>query len=369
MKNMSTYDAEKVTFIIDTILNIEKSVYKSKKCALHQREIETMGEPIILPEKSDCSTSEMSVVWKVLSYPLSFFSTNKENLDWIKTEKVQDLNEKRKPSMESNNLIEVPEQETKQVNVKLEDTGEESDKEDAMSNHLKRHNESNYDPVTSTPRKRGRSFNDFLPEMNKEDLDSSDVIYIETKFRQPYSRDEDQAIINYFLDNGGVTRQNGETIWKKMEECKIVPQRTWQSLKTRWHSTINKNLDLYGVTVESLMAAESSGTEKINKNESANLSSSFSRGYRSNVKYYTAEEDTKIVQYIIKNKGFKETTGNSLWKNMEESNMVPGRTWLSLKERFRKTILLNIEKFNISSTNIQAFQEIRKGKKKKRKQK
>ena len=66
---------------------------------------------------------------------------------------------------------------------------------------------------------------------------------IETKQRQPYSLEEDKSIINYFLEKGGVSRQKGVAIWKEMAEESIIPNRSWQSMKSRW-DIVSKNLEV-----------------------------------------------------------------------------------------------------------------------------
>ena len=45
---------------------------------------------------------------------------------------------------------------------------------------------------------------------------------------------------------------------------------------------------------------------------------------------------SKILSYICETKRFAETSGVKLWKLLEENDVVNGRTWASMKERFRK---------------------------------
>jgi len=205
-----------------------------------------------------------------------------------------------------------------------------------------------------------------VTQIKEEDVS---VTQIMTKFRQPYSLEEDTAILNYFLQNGGYSRQKGRAIWKQMSEQSVLPDRSWQSLKARWE-TINKNLDSYGVTAEQLKDAESiineeeAESREVSLATTTNTSPRFSRGYRSYARYYTVEEDAKILGFIRDNKRFKETAGNTLWKTMEEQHVVPDRSWHSLKERFKKTIVVNIDKFQMSSEDLEAFKVVTQRKKK-----
>ena len=61
-----------------------------------------------------------------------------------------------------------------------------------------------------------------------------------SRHRQPYSRGEEEAVVNYFLRNGGYSVRGGNSVWQKMEEDWICPGRTWQSLKERFDKNIEK---------------------------------------------------------------------------------------------------------------------------------
>jgi len=206
-------------------------------------------------------------------------------------------------------------------------------------------------------------------ENTETEVKAADIDNIETKQRQPYSVEEDKSIINYFLEKGGVSRQKGVAIWKEMAEESIIPNRSWQSMKSRW-DIVSKNLAAYQVTAEQLNAAETQGDQDQDQNQenveaiTPSVTPKFSRGYRRNANYYTVEEDQKILGFILENKRFCDTTGTSLWKSMVEQNIVPDRTWLSLKERFRKIILPNIDKFEMSPEDREEFGEVTKGRKK-----
>ena len=49
------------------------------------------------------------------------------------------------------------------------------------------------------------------------------------------------------------------------------------------------------------------------------------------------------------NNYFKCTRGITLWQKIEQSNIVPGPNWKSLKEQFRRVILRNLAKFDLEA--------------------
>ena len=47
------------------------------------------------------------------------------------------------------------------------------------------------------------------------------------KFRLPYTNREEEAIINYLLEEGGYKLRRGNRIWERMEEKGICPGRIY----------------------------------------------------------------------------------------------------------------------------------------------
>ena len=78
---------------------------------------------------------------------------------------------------------------------------------------------------------------------------------------------------------------------------------------------------------------------------------------------YSRSEEQKIVEWIAKNKQYSEVGGNKIWRLMEQVNAVPGRTAQSMKERFRKKILPQIDLFKLSENEKNAFKKLRATKK------
>ena len=67
---------------------------------------------------------------------------------------------------------------------------------------------------------------------------------------------------------------------------------------------------------------------------------------------YSKKEDWSIINFLkdwkIK-KGNLSLGGNRIWKSMEKRNVCNGRSWESMKERWRGYLAENLEKFNINS--------------------
>lgn len=65
---------------------------------------------------------------------------------------------------------------------------------------------------------------------------------------------------------------------------------------------------------------------------------------------YTRDEEISLLDYIIARKGFKHVKGKSFWEEaeMQEASGL-NRTWQSLKERFMKYIMPNIDSFDFVS--------------------
>ena len=61
--------------------------------------------------------------------------------------------------------------------------------------------------------------------------------------RKPYSTEEEKAIIHFLkTEDRAFARRKGKKVWKEMEENKICPGRTWQSMKQRWVKFISNRL-------------------------------------------------------------------------------------------------------------------------------
>jgi hypothetical protein len=188
-----------------------------------------------------------------------------------------------------------------------------------------------------------------------------------SRFRQPYSRGEEEAVVNFFLRNGGYSLKGGNTVWQKMEEDWICPGRTWQSLRERFDKSIEKNLKLFGVSQEQLKEVDRnlkvSSKEVVEKE---NEDDQQVRGFRQNANYYTRVEDLNIIKFIAENKRYDNVGGNEVWQVMEERKVVEGRSWQSMKERFRKAIMKRILSYGLCGETVKRFRGLSGRKKQKR---
>jgi hypothetical protein len=155
------------------------------------------------------------------------------------------------------------------------------------------------------------------------------------KFRQPYSRDEERAVVDFLMENGGFSLVKGSRVWRHMEEAGICPGRSGQALQQQFLKHILKRLDEFGVTEAQLREADDRQEQVsayLTDNESAGESPSL-RGFRTEASYYTAVDDTKLLMFIVDNGRYEDVGGVALWQLIVERKLLPGRSWQSIKER------------------------------------
>ena len=207
-------------------------------------------------------------------------------------------------------------------------------------------------PKSIEGRRKSSNASDPDDEVAGKENDDKDYWY-KLKYRQPFSRGEEEALVSYFQQRGGYSLKGGNKIWQKIEEEWICPGRTWSSLKERWERHIEKNLKKFGTSKTMLM-------EKDKENPSSSKCSG------AGGKSYSRDEDLKIIEFISENKRFDDVKGNELWKIMVDRNVVEGRTWQSLKERFRKVIMKKIRQYGLPKDVVAQFAKEGKGGKEKR---
>ena len=133
-------------------------------------------------------------------------------------------------------------------------------------------------------------------------------------------------------------------------------------MRERFDKNIEKNLKKFGVSKPQL--------EKVDRNmEVSNMEGrerKKARGFRKNANYYSREEDLNILKFIAENKRFDDVRGNEVWQVMEERKVVKGRSWQSMKERFRKVISGRIKSYGLSNEIVRGFGGVGGKKKEKR---
>ena len=169
----------------------------------------------------------------------------------------------------------------------------------------------------------------------------------------PFSRKEENSIVKYFLEKGNYSYRRGNLVWKQMEQSRVCPGRTWQSIKQRFTSFIQKNLYAFDVSEAALMGVPDlipNVTCEIEmEHEKEKLQAS--KECTSEAKYrqpYSADEEKEIVAFLLENGGYSSKGGNELWKRMENKGVCKGRTWQSIKARFSKAINTSLEDFDTS---------------------
>ena len=178
-------------------------------------------------------------------------------------------------------------------------------------------------------------------EKGKENFEKD--YWYKVKHRTAFGRGEEEAIVKYFLDHGGFSIRGGNTVWKKMEDEQVCPGRTWQALRERFEKHIEPNLRQFG----------SSKTDMVKADRNHNITKQTAG--RKNCNFYSTEEDLRIIRFIVDNRRFLDVGGNELWKIMEERTVLEGRSWQSMKERFRKGIAPKINQYKLDKTIVANF--------------
>ena len=181
------------------------------------------------------------------------------------------------------------------------------------------------------------------------------------KQRTPYSEQEEREMIDYFLKYGGFLCKGGNLVWKRMEESKCVPGRSWQSLKERFNKYTCQKLHLFGVKKRDLIEGGSS----IEKRTSlapipapAQRVDSPARKRKRGPPYST-EEERSMVKYFLNHTGkYAQRRGNLIWKEMEAARICPGRSWASLKQRFSSFVQSNLEAFGVFEGTFMGVAEL-----------
>ena len=75
---------------------------------------------------------------------------------------------------------------------------------------------------------------------------------------------------------------------------------------------------------------------------------------------YSAIEDQSLLDFIIAKDAFERLKGREFWQEAEmyEASGL-NRTWQSLKERFLKTILPNLDSYNLSDAHKDLLKKIK----------
>ena len=65
------------------------------------------------------------------------------------------------------------------------------------------------------------------------------------KVIKPFSMEDDKKIIQYIIKNNKFSHLMGSKMWKEMENCGVVPKRSWSGLMERFKKVIFPNIEAY----------------------------------------------------------------------------------------------------------------------------
>ncbi|RXG71711.1 hypothetical protein Avbf_02554 [Armadillidium vulgare] len=220
----------------------------------------------------------------------------------------------------------------KKMPIELKNSKEKS------SNSLHRHNESKRRNTTKIFSSSSSDDGSYVLSS-----DSEEDIVPKSKRVKNYTEVEDELILDYICKHDLFSSVKGNTMWVDLENKKLLPGRSWHSLKERFRKRILPRLHKY-------------------KNVNERIIEKFERRCRTEAETetkpplkYSKEEDSLILEFIIKFRRYKEIKARSMWVCMSDWDPLKNRTWESLKNRFLKNIAPNIERYKISDEAIERF--------------
>lgn len=180
--------------------------------------------------------------------------------------------------------------------------------------------------------------------------DESDSCRISTgvALRKPYELSEELAIINYIVERNLFLSLKGNIMWKEMEDHRIC-DRTWQSLRSHFLKHIFPSIDKYSLSNSAVLKFIHSMERQYCAQPDVGLPHQM--GKRKMVNFYTLKEDYYILRYILSKKRYMKTRGNIVWLDMCSDEIIPNRSWQSLKSRFF-TILPHLSRYKLKEEEI-----------------
>merc|ERR1712024_59114 len=116
-----------------------------------------------------------------------------------------------------------------------------------------------------------------------------------------YTTEEDREIIKFIVKNNRIGDVKGNSLWELMQQKGVAIGRSHQSMKERFRKTISKNIENYDdEVVDKAMKKRIKNLYLVKKSTNASLDTTASSGSSlSSVKFYTAEEDKEILEFIV----------------------------------------------------------------------
>ena len=165
---------------------------------------------------------------------------------------------------------------------------------------------------------------------------------------QKFILKEEKAILEFIVEKKAYARLGSKTLFKEMAEKGVAEGRNWMSLWDHFRKHIIKNIDCYGLTSEQVSAFK-------NKTIIMDADGQIAAGQTVKNKRYSTEEDMMILNYIVRKAAYNKVGGNQLWQKMEKKKVVGDRSWASMKLRFSRTIIKEIEDYNLDEEQVCLF--------------
>ena len=169
---------------------------------------------------------------------------------------------------------------------------------------------------------------------------------------QKFKLKEEKAILEFIVEKKAYARLGSKTLFKEMAEKGVAEGRNWMSLWDHFRKHIIKDIDSYGLTSEQVSAFK-------NKTIIMDADGKIAAGQTVKNKRYSTEEDMMILNYIVRKAAYNKVGGNLLWQKMEKKKVVGDRTWASMRLRFSRTLIKNIEDksntYNLDEEQVYLF--------------
>ncbi|XP_023215727.1 uncharacterized protein LOC111618422 [Centruroides sculpturatus] len=195
-------------------------------------------------------------------------------------------------------------------------------------------------------------------EIKSNDAEVSDISDDDSKYqirttarcmktRKEYTRKDDERIISYVLKTKGYNDVKGRSYWIQMQDRKVLPQRTWQSLKEHFVKKIIPNIHTFDLDPKQKRAfLRPFGRAGSEESTSGDEDFEFSK-----------TDDMVILTYILNNDNYHRIKKQSFWKELKQK-YIPYCSWMELRNRFFDTIVPSIDKYSLSSTNINRLKSV-----------
>ncbi|XP_067127617.1 uncharacterized protein [Centruroides vittatus] len=168
-----------------------------------------------------------------------------------------------------------------------------------------------------------------------------------TRTRKEYTHQDDKLIIGYVLKTKGYNDVKGRRYWREMQDRKVLPQRTWQSLKERFIKRIIPNIHTFDLDPKQRKALLRP-FGRVDSEESASGDEDFE---------FSKADDMAILTFILDNDNYLRIKKESLWQELKQK-YIPYCSWMELRDRFFDTIVPSIDKYSLSSPNINRLKSV-----------